>query len=230
MGEVQSVKTQLRLSEQFQPTPMHPLKTALALAIVATTLLALDGCRKEKSKRYTGTIVDATTDEPIAEATVYLTKLNSGCFSCPVGEATAKVVTGADGRFDFGEDDSKEATELWAYAYKYIRMTGGHGIYAGEPTTLRLMPESYLRVHLKDEAPFFEGSLAVTYSSVGGGQKSFEIARGLDTVIVGVTEGNKSFTLNWVKTAPSIPVDSPIIEKRIIYMPRFDTVNTQIIF
>lgn len=209
---------------------MRGLKTALLLVALATSILALDACRKEKSRRISGTIIDATTNEPLAEATVYLTNRNTECFSCPVGEATAKVVTGADGRFDFGEDDSQGVTEVWAYAHRYIRMTGGHGISGGEPTTLGLVPEAYLRVHLKDEAPIFDGSITVRYSSVGGTQKSFEFARGLDTVIVGVTEGNKNFTLDWVKTAPFIPVDSPLIEKRIIYMPRFDTISTLITF
>jgi hypothetical protein len=138
---------------------MRPIKPALLLAAVATSILALDSCRKEQKPRpLTGTVVDATTGEPIANATVYLTHPNPDCFSCPIGPASDVRTTGADGSFDFGfgEDGKALSGTLWVYAHNYVRLSSGvgaNGYHDTKPAIVKLDPAGWLRLHIKNIPP-----------------------------------------------------------------------------
>ena len=199
---------------------MKPLLKHPALLLLCLLALGANSCKKNRNVQ--GTVVDATTGEPVANAQVYLV-VNGAGDTFTTYNVKKMVKTDAGGRYDFGIDaNSAEGMgNLYAYHPRYLHQTDG-GVYTDQndqSLTIRLQPAAYLKLHIKNVPPIYPRSIEITML-----HEVFE-GEHLDTTLVCYVPGNQKFDLSW---GVGDYGDSAIGFNAIIQTSHFDTTNFEI--
>ena len=196
-------------------------------ALLCLLMLGVGGCRK-KHRNVQGTVLDATTGEPVANAQVYLVNSGAG-YSFPTYNVKKMVKTDAGGHFDFGVDvNTQEGLGyLWAYHPRYIAPTDG-GVWSnqdGHAVVIRLQPAAYLRLHVKNVPPMQPRYI---YIGIYGGGIPFDY-ESLDTTFVCTVPGNQPFDFHHV-VGRTYAGDTPKVYYETVQMSHFDTTNFTIFY
>ena len=198
-------------------------------ALLCLLVLAAGGCRKIFNRRLTGTVVDATTGEPVPNATVYLAADGaSGSFSSPTG--LAKCTTDARGRFDLGLGPHNREWSGWLLAYHphyFAPSDGGVPAYKGDhDLVVPIEPTAYLRLHVKNVPPIKPQSVYVNIDRI---KKGFDYWPNLDTTIVGPVNGNQQLDVVYVVGNRDIG-EVPEVHHVAVQSSHFDTTNVEILY
>ncbi|MCC6690109.1 MAG: carboxypeptidase regulatory-like domain-containing protein, partial [Bacteroidia bacterium] len=135
------------------------MKTTLSVFIsIALMLTGLNACKKDATTTVSGRVTDATTGVAVPNATVYIQRRNTSCFSCNAG-TFASVKADSKGNFVYSfEADKDFSYSIAAEANNYFsnKPSGGIGIdsYKKNSLLVPLQPIAWLKLHVKNTAPF----------------------------------------------------------------------------
>jgi len=198
-----------------------PLKIPL-LALLCVLALVAGSCKK-KHRNVQGTVVDATTGEPVANAQVYFVNNGSGD-SFATYNVKKMVKTDAAGHFDFGIDANtvEGMGNLYAFHPRYIAQTDG-GVYttgSEKSFTVRLQPAAYLKLHVKNVPPLTPWYIYLNISTYGNGFSS----ENLDTTLVLTAPGNQPLDIDYV-VGRRVEGNTPQTFHGVTHMSHFDTTS-----
>ena len=157
-------------------------------------------CNKDSSATSAaGQVIDATTQNAVPNATVYIQKRNTNCFGCNAGTF---AIINADGSGNFSYSfnaDKGYAYSVAAAANNYFDnlYTGGVGIdsYKSNNIKVPLQPKAWLKLHIKNATPYdFNDHIGI--SGVWGSPIQL-YGMNIDTVFSGPVNGNTTNSVNW---------------------------------
>lgn len=180
--------------------------------------------------RVDGVVTDATTGDPIYNATVYLFERENDFefLGSPAPEILIdSITTGALGRFEFAYDDRNGyAYSVFATKYNYIDKANPQGILSlgnGTDIELFLDPEAFLKVRVHNINTYGTGD----YIGINGLDQDPYYGNDVDTIEIKRVNGNSTFSINVFITNNGILSSS---EEYNIYCPAFDTTYYEILY
>ncbi len=196
------------------------------LSFIATA----SSCEKESGPTTAnGTVLDKTTNTPVADAEVGLFEKEPGLFANLGAELLQTKYSDANGKcsFDF---IARKGYVYYLQAIKdqyfndqsnnisYLHDTGGE-----TDVTVYLQPEAFLQVHVIDKEPYFDNS-EFRGNLYGGSIQIYGYM--LDTTFIGKVYGNTDFQLYCV--VENLTSHELEIFDNLIYCPAFDTTYFEI--
>lgn len=175
--------------------------------------------------RIDGIVKDATTNEPIAGATVYLLESDGDfCLFCPIiTYIVDSTTTDNEGCFEFKYDDVDGVTyAVNAVKEQYIdnqEKTFINELGNGIDVEVFIDPEAFLSIHFKNIAPAFPSDNFDINGFVTDGFNGDSI----DTIVVYRTYGNILITIYWAMYGESSISSS-------LTCPAFDTTYFEILY
>lgn len=195
--------------------------------IACFIFLISTSCNKEPGPfSVSGAVIDYTTNQPIADATVYLLahEKDGDFWSSSPSFIIDTTISDAHGKFSF----SPEKNDAWGYscmAEKELYFDGqeftADGNYA-LTVTAYLYPQAWLKIHVKNEIPYNESDKiaingAITISFIG---------TEIDTTNVYTVSGNDDNYIYWSITKNLITT----VFGDTIYIAAFDTTFYEILY
>ena len=180
--------------------------------------------------RVDGVVADATTGDPIYNATVYLFERENDFefLGAPAPEILIdSTTTGALGRFEFAYDDRHGyAYSVFATKYNYIDKANPQSILSlGNGTDIELIldPEAFLKVRIHNIKTYDSGD----YIGINGLDQDPYYGNDVDTIEIKRVAGNSTATLHVFIYNNGINDGS--VEHNI-YCPAFDTTYYEILY
>lgn len=194
--------------------------------------MLLISCGKEnKQALVEGTVRDATTNEIIINADVGLFEKSRDIITGYGGVQIDAGISDVNGEFNFAFNPTENNTYyVQAVKENYWNNQASNITFIsdlGEENNLEVMlyPEGYLKVHIKDEFPFFENSKFRV--NIFGGSIQLNGYQ-LDSVFEGLIYGNLEFELFCV--VEDLAIDSNYIYSYTFNCPAFDTSYFEILY
>ena len=176
--------------------------------------------------RVDGIEKDATTDEPIYNATVYLFERENPFefLGTPSPEILiVSTTTGAQGRFDFTYDDRHGyAYSVFPKKYNYIEWANPESILSlgsGTDIEILLHPKAFLNIHFINIEP----ALSSDSFGINGSITETFYGSDIDTILTYSVVGNSYSVIHWVVGYENTISDT-------IYCPAFDTTYYEILY
>jgi hypothetical protein len=146
------------------------------IALILCGIILCFACKKDKHHTVTnGTVIDATTQQPVAYATINLIAENFECVSCGYQYIEQKQ-TDANGNFsfDFTAEDRK-GYYLRGIANNYFNTYQPVQIETGEKYNkknknkqINIMPMAWVKIHFKNTTQMFEADINGTSQLITG--------------------------------------------------------------
>ena len=175
--------------------------------------------------RIDGIVKDATTNEPIAGATVYLLESDGDfCLFCPIiTYIVDSTTTDNEGCFEFKYDNADGVTyAVNAVKEQYIdnqEKTFINELGNGIDVEVFIDPEAFLSIHFNNIAPSFPSD----NFGINGYVTDNFWGDNIDTIVTYRTYGNKSIELHWAVLYEPTQSDT-------LYCPAFDTTHYEILY
>ena len=188
-------------------TSLKQMKVASTINTFFVLLfIVVSSCKKDNLQQTTasGTVIDATTQQPIPNAEVWLLAaertFSLGSFSG--GSAIDSKITDAEGKFNFSFEASDDYMyNLYTKTPRYLDygVSSLTSVNRGKKNklTLELHPEAFLKAHIKRITPSGPFLYIGLLNPSDGRQVAFNMNYVDTTVIIPRLRGNTNYKVEW---------------------------------
>ncbi len=196
----------------------------ILLPISFILFLACDSCKKDTSVsgpiNISGQVVDKNTNTPVTVAEVDLIERDGGMFGGGSSTTLQRMYADSNGKFTFSNVTINSAKTYTVLGYKLLYFNDGNNtvdVDENHPSNviIPMQPMAWLKLHVKDTAPFDKYDVIGFGSPWGGGAGPFggqnidtflyaQVYGNINTRIVGsITKNNKTNIVNKYLICPA---------------------------